>query len=128
MYGYYYPGSFYAKKYDKAKYKPKKIANTGPELIQLIKNLNTALKQFNDDFQQLNSVVGSDQWSGDAADISAITDDINEKFLKIGTNIVEHLSDAVTQVADIDYKQTSAAETAKSAMEGSLSRLQGVNR
>ncbi len=128
MYGYYYPGSFYSKKFDKAKYKPKKIANQAPELIQLIKNLNLALKQFNEDFQQLNSVVGSDQWSGDAADISAITDDINEKFMKLGTNIVEHLSDAVTQVADIDYKQTTAAETAKTAMEGSLSRLQGVNR
>lgn len=128
MYGYYYPGSFYTKKYDKAKYKPKKIATKAPELIQLIKNLNTALNQFNQDFQQLNSVVGSDQWSGDAADISTITDDLNEKFLKLGTNIVEHLSDAVTQVADIDYKQTTAAETAKSAMAGSLSRLQGVNR
>jgi ABC-type transporter Mla subunit MlaD len=127
MYGYYDPGAFYAKTYDKASWKPKKFKNTVETFAQQVVNYSNALNQFSEDFNALNSSAAAGQWQSDADDIKRITGDVNSKLKETTKNLLNSLGTACDQVAASNAKLAGVVHDTKDNMSAALESLNSIN-
>ena len=122
-----YTQSFYVQSDSKTKFKEKKVVDELATTVQDVKNLCTALDQFNTDFGKLNDNVGSDEWSQDAASISTITDDIKSTFEKYCNNIASHISAINTAAGQANSRLAGTVASNDTKLASILNGIQSIS-